>query len=71
MTYKTLMQAVGGPLYFARELDCSLRTIYMWATNGLPRSYGTRINIIAAVERAEIEPELKALCLKYVRDPAN
>tara|TARA_Y100001937_G_C6853442_1_gene213131 strand:- start:79 stop:294 length:216 start_codon:yes stop_codon:yes gene_type:complete len=71
MNYHMLMRAVGGHLYFARELKTSLRSIYQWAVNGLPKKYSTRLKIIDAIERAEIDPKIKQACLDWAKDPNN
>ena len=71
MNYHMLMKAVGGHLYFARELNTSLRSVYQWAANGLPKKYATRLEIIDAIERAPIDTKLKQSCLDWAKDPAN
>lgn len=71
MNYYMLIKAVGGHLYFARELNTSLRSVYQWAANGLPKKYATRLEIIDAIERAKIDPDVKQACLDWVKDPAN
>lgn len=71
MNYYMLIKAVGGHLYFARELNTSLRSIYQWAANGLPKKYATRLKIIDAIERAQIDPKIKQVCLDWVKDPDN
>ena len=71
MNYHMLIKAVGGHLYFARELNTSLRSIYQWAANGLPKKYATRLEIIDAIERAPIDEKLKQSCVEWAKDPDN
>lgn len=71
MNYHILIKAGGGPQYFAHAVNCSLQTVYGWASKGLPRKYRCRLALIDAVEALDINSELKTLCLDFVRDPRN